>query len=777
MRLRRALARPGSWTSAGWRNFFTVALIGLATAVSSAAGWDQHHHLQWLIAAVVIAGLGGLIQLPRRDASGSQAGTSRRLGAWLTPDGKGVHFAVFSRNAAAMDLCLIEKRTGERRISMTRVGSKPEVWHVYVPGVGAGQRYGYRAHGDYRPTDGNRFNPTKLLLDPYARAVSGKVNWAGSVFGYLRDPDDDSPDTQDSASSVPYSRVVDDSFDWGDDRSPEMPWSETVLYETHVRGFTFLNPRVPEGLHGTYAAMGSEPVIDYLKGLGVTALLLMPVQHCIAEYPVVERGMKNYWGYSTIGFFAPEESYAVSSCDQSHVCEFKTMVRKLHESRIEVILDVAFNHTAEGDQRGPHFSFRGLDNRSYYSLERDRRRYKDYAKCGNSLNMSEPEVFELITDSLRYWIENMHVDGFRFDLASSMALNLYEAGKLEEFFSRLAKDRIISKVKLIGESWDVGEGGGYQVSKFPRLWGNLNDDYRDAVRRFWSGAPQPLEEFARRLNGSVDLYGGPQSPETGINFFAYHDGFTLHDLVSYNRKHNEDNGENNLDGFKDNDSWNCGVEGETSDPNIQQLRARQKRNFIATLFLSAGVPLLLAGDEIGRTQLGNNNPYCQDNEISWVDWKNLDAELLVFTRNLIEIRAAHPVFRRRRLFAGQQIRNGELKDVAWIAQNGTEVSEDLWRRPDVQIFGMYLNGQAVFSRDIQGERIPDSSFMLLFNRARRDTRFRLPGRPWAAKYVSLIDTADSVEPVRDPAAVGPVLLPSADVVLKACSVVLLRAMT
>ena len=604
--------------------------------------------------------------------------------------------------------------------------------------------------GPYAPTSGHRFNPHKLLLDPYAKAITGTVNWGGPVFGYRRSgtrPDlrDTAPDPGDSAPYVPHSVLVDDAFDWGDDKHPNIPWVDTVIYDAHVRGFTKRHPQVPEGQRGTYAGLSSARVIDYLQDLGITTLQLMSVHHFVSEHALIQRGLTNYWGYNPIGFFAPEAKYSSSGTSGEQVREFKAMIRDLHKAGIEVLLDVVFNHTAEGDHRGPHLCFRGMSNRTYYRLERDQSRYKDYVSCGNSLNLPDPRVLAFIGDSLRYWVTEMHVDGFHFDSASALAVNLYEAGCLNTFFELIRNDPVISQVKLTAESWDLGENGGYQVDKFPAKWAEFNDRYRDAVRRFWRGAPQPLEELAHRLTGSVDLcrQDGP-GPAAGINFITYHDGFTLNNLVSYNSKHNEDNGEDNQDGFDFNNSWNCGAEGPTRDPGIRELRQRQRRNLLTTLFLSAGVPTLQAGDELCRTQEGNNNPYCHDSEITWVDWAPYERgdPFLQFVKDLITLRSGYRVFRRRKPYQGSVIRQTGMKDIYWFMPDGTEMNEGNWARQDIGTFGMFLNGQAVFDRSMQGERKKNDSFLLLFNGGSETTRFVLPGPSWTACYLPVINTSD-----------------------------------
>jgi isoamylase len=666
-----------------------------------------------------------------------------RLGAWITEDQEATEFAVFASHATGVDLCLVDGNgTEQRRIALSELQASAGVWHGSVRGAGAGQHYGYRVNGEYKPVSGHRFNAAKLLLDPYAKAIEGEVSWDQAVFSYpFGHPD--RRNNADSAPYMPHSVVVDDAFDWADDRPPGIPWADTVIYEVHVRGFTKQHPLIPEGQRGTYAAMGSAPVIRYLRDLGITAVQLMSVHHFVSEHALIRRGLTNYWGYNPIGYFAPEASYSSSGTAGEQVREFKAMVRNLHAANIEVLLDVVFNHTAEGDHEGPHLCFRGIDNRLYYRLDSDQSRYKDYSGCGNSLNMGDPQVLALIMDSLRYWVKEMHVDGFHFDLASALARNLYEVGSLTRFMELLRRDPVISRVKLIAESWDLGEEGGYQVDNFPGLWAEFNDSYRDAVCSFWRGAPQPAEELARRLTGSADLCRSDgQGPGTSINFITYHDGFTLTDLVSYNEKRNEANGEDNRDGIEFNNSWNCGVEGDTGDAEIRKLRERQKRNLLTTLLLSASVPVLLAGDELGRTQQGNNNPYCQDNKVTWVDWEpdERGRELLLFTRDLIALRARHPVFRRRRPFHGREIRNTGMKDIGWFTPDGAEMNETTWRKRDIHTLGMFLNGQTVFDRSMQGERITGASFLLLFNAGSQTTPFTLPGPPWAASYTLIVDT-------------------------------------
>jgi glycogen operon protein len=665
-------------------------------------------------------------------------GRPRPLGA--TWDGEGTNFAVFSEGAEAIELCLFDESGAEIGLELPEVTA--HTWHGYVPRLEPGQRYGFRAHGPYEPRHGLRFNPAKLLLDPYARAIEGMVDWDDSVFGF-RPGHDDQPDPRDSAAHVPRSVVVHDGFPWGDDRRPSVPWADTVIYEAHVRGLSKLHPDVPERERGTYAAIGSPPVIEHLQRLGVTTLELQPVHHFVSERAVVRRGLTNYWGYNSIGYFAPDGRYASSGRTGQQVSEFKAMVRNLHAAGIEVILDVVYNHTAEGDHLGPTLSLRGLDNRTYYRLhDHDPGRYVDFSGCGNALNVRHPQVLAMIMDSLRYWVLEMHVDGFRFDLASALARGFHEVERLSAFFDLIHQDPVVSQVKLIAEPWDVGEGG-YQVGNFPVLWTEWNGRYRDTIRDFWRGARPGVADLAYRLTGSSDLYQSDgRRPYASINFVTSHDGFTLHDLVSYEHKHNEANGEGNRDGTDDNRSWNCGVEGPTDDPEILGLRERQKRNLLATLLLSSGVPMLLGGDEMGRTQRGNNNAYCQDNEISWLDW-DLDehrAALLEQTRNLIALRLAHPVFRRRRFFQGQAIHGSGVKDIGWFTLDGAEMDEDRWRAPDVATLGVFLNGEEIPDRSPRGERIVDDSFLLLLHGDARPIVFTLPGKPWAKEYELVLHT-------------------------------------
>jgi len=678
-------------------------------------------------------------------------------------DGHGTNFSLFSENAERVELCLFDDDGNEERIPVEERTAFN--WHCYLPGVGPGQRYGYRVHGQYDPATGLRFNPAKLVIDPYAKAIEGAVQWdAANTLPYLPSGDADADltiDESDSAPAIPKSLVVDSTFDWEDDDwvRPRTPWQETVIYETHVRGFTKVRDDVREDLRGSYGGLASEGAIAYLKSLGVTAVELLPVHHIADEGFLHERGLTNYWGYSTIGYFAPHSLYAATT-DQ--VREFKGMVKALHRAGIEVILDVVYNHTAEGNHLGPMLSLRGVDNTSYYRLVPDDPRfYMDYTGTGNTLNPVHPSVLRLIMDSLRYFVIECHVDGFRFDLASALAREFYDVDRLSAFFDIIHQDPVLSQVKLIAEPWDVGPGG-YQVGNFPILWSEWNGIYRDVMRDFWRGSAS-LAQFASRFGGSADLYERDgRRPFASINFVTAHDGFTLRDLVSYNDKHNEDNGESNRDGSDDNRSWNCGVEGETTDPEVLALRARQQRNFLATLFLSQGVPMLLGGDEIGRTQHGNNNAWCQDNEISWFDWESADEDLLTFARRLIEFRRAHPVFRRTKFFDG---RGDQLPDVWWMRPDGRRMTRKDWDNTDARAIGVFLNGDELQAETRSGDEVRDDSFLLLFNAYFDDVMFRLPARRLGLRWKLELRTgrfdADRTTP-------------GAEVVVEARSLVVLR---
>jgi glycogen operon protein len=687
---------------------------------------------------------------PRRTLSRLspvEAGLPYPLGA--TWDGAGVNFALFSENATAVDLCLFDGPDGNRETARIRMPEQTnQVWHVYLPEVRPGQRYGYRVHGPYEPSAGHRFNPAKLLLDPYAKAIAGTIDWSDALFGYaIGHADADlSCDERDSAPHLPKCIVVDPAFSWGHDAPPRIPWHRTLIYELHVKGFTARHSDVPPELRGTYAALTCPAVIDYLHALGITAVELMPVHQFVADRHLVERGLTNYWGYNSIGFFAPEVCYSSSGVLGQQVAEFKTLVRTLHREGIEVILDVVYNHTGEGNHLGPTLCFRGIDNAAYYRLVADDRRYyMDYTGTGNTLNMTHPRTLQLIMDSLRYWVLEMHMDGFRFDLASALARELHDVDRLGAFFDIIHQDPVLSQVKLIAEPWDLGEGG-YQVGNFPVLWAEWNGEYRDTVRRFWRGDDGQAGTLAYRLTGSSDLYGrGGRRPYASINFVTAHDGFTLRDLVSYNEKHNKANGEENRDGLDANLSWSCGVEGPTDDPAILALRARQQRNFLATLLLSQGVPMLLGADEIGRTQQGNNNAYCQDNELSWVDWQ-LDRpqrELLAFTRTLIRLFHRHPVLRRRQFLQGRSIHGSEVKDLAWFRPDGREMADEDWHNPYVHCLGLRLAGDAIDEVDARGNGIVDDTLLILLNAHPEPTTFVLPAHRPRLRWELVLDTQEA----------------------------------
>ncbi len=656
-------------------------------------------------------------------------------------DGQGTNFALFSEVAERVELILVDEAGTERRVPLSEVDGF--VWHAYLPGVGPGQRYGYRVHGPWQPDLGHRCNPAKLLLDPYARAVDGQIDNHPSL--YERAAEGPSPD--DSAGHSMLGVVTDPYFDWGADRPPSHAYADSVIYEAHVRGLTRTHPDVPERLRGTYAGLAHPSVLDHLTSLGVTAVELMPVHQFVQDGVLQDRGLANYWGYNTIGFFAPHNAYAAFGSRGQQVNEFKAMVKALHAAGLEVILDVVYNHTAEGNEMGPTLSLRGIDNASYYRLvDGDWGHYYDTTGTGNSLLMRHPYVLQLIMDSLRYWVTEMHVDGFRFDLAATLARQFHEVDRLSAFFDLIQQDPVISRVKLIAEPWDVGEGG-YQVGNFPPLWSEWNGRYRDAVRDFWRAEPGSLGEFASRLTGSSDLYQhSRRRPRASVNFVTAHDGFTLRDLVSYNDKHNEANGEGNRDGESANRSWNCGAEGDTDDPAVLELRARQQRNFLATLLLSQGIPMLSHGDELGRTQRGNNNAYCQDNEVSWVDWKLTDEQLglVDFTRYVINLRAEHPVLRRRRFFRGETATNAEqpLPDLMWLRPDAREMTARDWQREDAHSVGVFLNGDAIAERDPQGGRVRDDSFLLLLNGYWEPVDFRLPDKSYGERWTTLIDTAE-----------------------------------
>jgi glycogen operon protein len=666
---------------------------------------------------------------------GTSANEARITAVWpgqpyprgATWDGEGVNFSFFSEHGTKVELCLFDS-SGRRERQRVEVQERTDhIWHCYLPEARPGLLYGFRVHGPYEPQRGHRFNPHKLLIEPYAKQLAGALRWSDANFGYrVGNPREDlSFDRRDSAPGMPKCRVIDPAFTWGDDRPPRTPWHDTVIYELHVRGMTMRHPQVPPELRGTYAGLATAPVVDHLLRLGITAVELMPVHAFLDDRHLVDRGLSNYWGYNTIGFFAPQMRYSASG----NISEFKTMVKTLHTAGIEVILDVVYNHTAEGNHLGPTLCFRGADNAAYYRLTPDNPRYyMDFTGTGNTLNLQHPRVLQLIMDSLRYWVLEMHVDGFRFDLAAALARELFDVDKLGSFFDTISQDPVLSQVKLIAEPWDVGAGG-YQVGNFPPGWNEWNDKYRNCVRAYWKGDDGLIGEFARRFSGSADLYeAGGRKPHASINFITAHDGFTLEDLVSYNEKHNALNGEDNRDGSDSNLSWNCGVEGPTHDPAVRALRARQKRNLLGTLLLSQGVPMLLAGDELGRTQHGNNNAYCQDNETSWLDWQlgQEQREFLEFVESMVALRRAHPVFARRRFLQGRPIADGDIKDVAWLNPAGNEMADAEWGQSFARALAVYLTGAALQRLDRRGRRIKDDNFLLLFNAHYEAIEFTLP---------------------------------------------------
>ncbi|MCF6525175.1 glycogen debranching protein GlgX [Streptomyces sp. JJ36] len=677
-------------------------------------------------------------------------GSPQPLGArhHTGPDGvPGTNFALWAGGAETVELCLFDEEGRETRCRLTELTH--EIWHGFVPGVRPGRRYGYRVHGRWDPWTGARWNPAKLLLDPYARAVDGEFSLPPEVYGHVRDwPQQELADTvrdeRDSAPHVPKSVVVDDRESWDDDRRPKTPWADSVLYELHVRGFTRRHPDVPEPLRGTYAGLAHPAALAHLTRLGVTAVELLPVHQFAHEDHLLRRGLRNYWGYNSIGYFAPHAAYAASGTRGQQVGEFKRMVQALHGAGIEVILDVVYNHTAEANESGPTLSLRGIDNRGYYRLADDPRRYTDYTGCGNTLHVVQPQTLRLLTDSLRYWVQEMGVDGFRFDLAAALARSMHDVDMLSPFLAVIAQDPVLRRVKLIAEPWDVGNGG-YQVGAFPPLWTEWNDRYRDTVRDFWRGALPDVRDLGYRLSGSSDLYAwGGRRPYASVNFVTAHDGFTLRDLVSYERKHNEANGEHNRDGTDDNRSWNCGAEGETDDPEITALRRRQLRNLLTTLLLSTGVPMLVAGDEMGRTQGGNNNAYCQDDETSWVDWSLLDEPgwraLSELAARLLRLRREHPVLRRKAFFSGRKRGPEGLRDLAWFTPYGEEMTEADWFAPGATL-GMYLHGRDIPQRDARGVPVTDESFLCLLHAGPGPGAFPLPGPPWARSYELLVDTS------------------------------------
>jgi isoamylase len=660
-------------------------------------------------------------------------------------DGHGTNFSIFSEHAEGVELCLFDENGEETRIDVT--GRRALNWNCYLPGVGPGQRYGFRVRGPYAPDEGHRFNSAKLLIDPYAKAIEGTVDWEhdANILPYVPNGEEDAdfePDDEDDSYAVPKSVVIDQGFDWEGDRPPRIPFADTIIYETHVKGFTMTHPDVREELRGTYAGLASEPALEYLKDLGVTAVELLPIHHISDESFLFERGLHNYWGYSTIGFFAPYSEYAATGRRGEQVREFKGMVKALHQAGIEVILDVVYNHTAEGNHLGPMLSFKGADNSAYYRLvPDDPRHYMDFTGTGNSLNPVHPSVLRMIMDSLRYFAIECHVDGFRFDLASALARELYDVDRLSAFFDTIHQDPVLSQVKLIAEPWDVGPGG-YQVGNFPILWSEWNGVYRDVMRAFWRAAAS-VGEFASRLSGSADLYESDgREPFASINFITAHDGFTMRDLVSYNEKHNKANHEDNRDGTDDNRSWNMGVEGETDDPAINELRRRQQRNFLTTLFVSQGTPMLLGGDELNRTQGGNNNGWCQDSAISWYDW-NQDGDrdqMHAFVQRLINLRREHRTFRREEFLRGAQVNESGLPDVWWFRPDGRKMTSRDWQHGEA-VLGMFLNGQAILTPGPRGEEVEDDSFVLLFNAHNEDRQFKLPRRRMGRRWELELTTA------------------------------------
>ncbi|MEJ2643461.1 MAG: glycogen debranching protein GlgX [Gammaproteobacteria bacterium] len=659
-------------------------------------------------------------------------------------DAGGINFALFSEHAERVELCLFDEQGRQQTACMALPEQTGRIWHGYLPEAKPGLLYGYRVHGPYEPRKGLRFNPNKLLIDPYAKCLHGSLQWEDAVFGYHvgDDKEDLAMDSRDSASFVPKCRVIDPAFEWEGDRPPAIPWDETVIYEVHVKGFTNRHPDVPEALRGTYSGLASEAAIGHFKRLGITAVELMPIHSFVDERRLVDMGLRNYWGYNSIGFFAPAGRYGLDD----PVDEFKSMVKALHQEGIEVILDVVYNHTGEGGQLGPTLSLRGIDNLSYYRVDPDDpRKYVDFTGTGNSLNMVHPQVLQLIMDSLRYWVVEMHVDGFRFDLASTLARELYDVDRLGSFFDTVHQDPVLSQVKLIAEPWDLGEGG-YQVGNFPVGWAEWNGKYRDTLRAYWKGDGGMIGELAYRLTGSSDLYErGGRRPFASVNFVTAHDGFTLEDLVSYDDKHNQANGEDNRDGTDNNLSWNCGVEGPTEDENILALRRRQKRNLLATLLLAEGVPMILAGDELGRTQKGNNNAYCHDSELTWLNWdlSAEDQQLLEFVRRLIGLRHSHPVFRRRNFFQGRPIRGAGVEDIVWLARDGSEMSERQWNNQQARCLGLLLNGNALEELDKWGQPVQDSNFLLLLNAHPHPVSFQLPASPSGQPWHRVLDTAEA----------------------------------
>lgn len=664
-------------------------------------------------------------------------GSPYPLGA--TYDGLGTNFSLFSEQAERVELCLFDDQGKETRIGLNEVTGY--CWHGYLPKIKPGQRYGYRVHGKWDPATGKRFNSNKLLLDPYAKSFDGQIQWNEAIFPYHFGQDSDNKNDLDSAPFMPHCVVHNPFFDWTGDNKIQRPIHETIIYEVHVKGFTHQHPGLPPEIRGTYAGLVHPLILEHFKQLGINTVELMPVHSFVHDKFLIDKGLRNYWGYNTIGFFAPHRGYCSDKTPGATVSEFKEMVKKLHSEGIEVILDVVYNHTAEGNHLGPMLSFKGIDNAYYYRLTQDPRYYMDYTGTGNSLNMRNPHVLQLIMDSLRYWVLEMHVDGFRFDLASTLARELHDVNRLSAFFDLIQQDPVISQVKLIAEPWDVGEGG-YQVGNFPPLWSEWNGKYRDCVRDFWRGENQTLGEFASRFTGSSDLYqSNSRLPSASVNFITAHDGFTLNDLVSYNGKHNEANQDDNRDGDNHNRSWNCGAEGPSDDPNVVHLRNKQKRNFLTTLFLSQGVPMLMYGDDMGRTQNGNNNAYCQDNEISWQNWENFDKDLYEFAKKIIHYRILHPVFKRRRWFEGRPIHDSKLHDIEWFAMDGKPMASEDWGKGFIKSIGIFLNGKSIPNPNPRSEPVTDDDFYIIFNASENDLEFKLPSNQWSEQWIKELDTA------------------------------------
>ena len=699
-------------------------------------------------------------------------GRSYPLGA--SYDGAGTNFALFSEVASKVELCLFDENGNEQRFALPeRTGY---VWHGYLVGVEPGHRYGYRVHGPWDPEKGLRCNAAKLLLDPYARAIEGHPKWDEAIYPYKLNEDDLAASGADSAPFMPRCVVTNPYFDWSDDRAPRHPWHDTVVYEVHVKGFTQRHPEISEDQRGKYAGMSSPAAIEHLQMLGVTAVELLPIHQFVHSQHLLDKGLRNYWGYDSIGFFAPHNEYSSRGQRGGQVQEFKAMVKALHRAGIEVFLDVVYNHTSEGNQMGPMLSFKGIDNSAYYRTTADNPRYyMDYTGTGNSLNMRQPYTLQLLMDSLRYWIQEMHVDGFRFDLASALARELHEVDRLSAFFDLIQQDPVVSRVKLIAEPWDVGEGG-YQVGNFPAQWSEWNGKFRDTVRDYWRGQDSLLGEFAQRFTGSSDLYASTgRRPYASINFVTAHDGFTMRDLVSYNEKHNEANKEDNKDGANDNRSWNCGAEGDTQDEGVLQLRARQQRNLLSSVLLSQGVPMIVAGDEMGRTQRGNNNGYCQDTELSWIDWEHVDEDLLDFVSGLIKLRMQHPIFRRRGWFQGRELRGTDVKDLAWFTPDAKEMSDEDWQAGFAKSLGVFLNGAAIARPGEHGERVKDDSFYVIFNAHYEPLQFAVPPEHFAARWIRVLDTSTENAPELRRLRRAEKLEPGAKIDVQARSLVVLRS--